>query len=163
MILIATIDENWALSRARQPLVQIPANNRFFQKETTGKTVLMGPHTLESFPGGQVVGGRNNIVLAPAAWKIPRTASHATSAEEVLALTKDIPSDDIYIIGGASIYESFLPYCTRAYITYVEYTYDADRYLMDLSKSDEWQLMDESEEQTYYDLIYYFRTYERIL
>lgn len=54
-----------------------------------------------------------------------------------------------------------MPYCSRAYITKVDYEYEADAYLEDLEKSDEWIMTHDSDEWTYYDLEYYFYQYKR--
>ena len=67
---------------------------------------------------------------------------------------------DIYIIGGQSIYEQFLPYCDTAHITYIDYAYQADTYLVNLEKEG-WIVTEESDEQTYFDLCYEFRKYRR--
>lgn len=161
MILIATVDENWALSCQKSPLVQIPADQRFFRKETEGKTVIMGYRTLLSLPGGQPVFGRENIVLAPAGMKLPGSVLHATSVPEVLSMLEGKDKEEVYVVGGAAVYEAFLPYCHMAHITMVEYSYRADRYLTDLEKEPGWRKTGESDEQTYYDLTYHFIKYEK--
>lgn len=161
MILIATVDENWALSFQKSPLVQIPADQRFFRKETQGKTVIMGYRTLLSLPAGQPVLGRENIVLAPAGIKLPGSILHATSVSEVLSLVQGKKADEIYVTGGAGIYEAFLPYCHMAHITMVEYSYRADCYLTNLEEEPGWRRTGESDEQTYYDLTYHFIKYEK--
>ena len=63
--------------------------------------------------------------------------------------------------GGASVYEQLLPYCDTAYITKVDYTYQADAYFPRLDEMENWTLTEDSEEQTYFDLEYYFQKYER--
>ena len=67
----------------------------------------------------------------------------------------------MFIIGGESIYSQFLPYCDIAHITYIDYEYKADRYMHNLDKDSNWQLVLESDEETYFDLVYYFRLYKR--
>lgn len=54
-----------------------------------------------------------------------------------------------------------LPYCDTAYVTKLNYTYDADTYFPNLDQMDEWEMVEESEEQTYFDLEYTFRVYKR--
>ena len=63
MNLIVAVDQNWAIGKDGRLLVNIPADRQLFMKETTGKTVVMGRKTLESLPGGQPLGKRENIVL----------------------------------------------------------------------------------------------------
>ena len=74
---------------------------------------------------------------------------------------KEYKDEDIYICGGASIYKQFLPYCDTAYITKVEREFSADSFFPDLDKDDEWEMTEESEEQTYFDNTFYFTTYRR--
>ena len=75
------------------------------------------------------------------------------------AYTKKYNSDDVYVIGGESIYRQMLPYCNTAYVTYIDYGYEADTFFPNLEENSDWRMAEESEEQTYFDLEYYFRTY----
>ena len=63
MNLIVAVDKNWAIGKENKLLVSIPADMKFFRQETTGKVVVMGRKTLESFPGGLPLKNRTNIVL----------------------------------------------------------------------------------------------------
>jgi dihydrofolate reductase len=71
--------------------------------------------------------------------------------------------EDVFVCGGDSIYEQLLPYCDTVYVTFLEKLYDADRRFQNLDKSSEWQLLEESDEQSYFDITYYFRKYGRHL
>ena len=75
---------------------------------------------------------------------------------------KKYDSEDIFVIGGESIYRQLLPYCTKAYITKIDHAYDADTYFPNLDERPEWKITADSEEQTYFDLEYYFYRYERV-
>ena len=63
MNLIVNADKNWAIGKDNRLLVSIPQDMKFFRETTTGKVVVMGRKTLESFPGGQPLKKRTNIVL----------------------------------------------------------------------------------------------------
>ena len=63
MNLIAAVDNNWAIGKNNQLLVRIPMDQKFFRETTTGKVVVMGRKTLESFPNGLPLKNRTNIVL----------------------------------------------------------------------------------------------------
>ena len=63
MNLIAAVDQNWAIGNKNEVLVRIPADQKFFRETTTGKVVVMGRKTLESFPNGLPLKNRTNIVL----------------------------------------------------------------------------------------------------
>lgn len=158
---IVAVDSNWAIGYNNQLLVSIPADMRFFKSETTNKVVVMGKNTLESLPGGKPLPNRTNIVVAlEKDYKVPG-ATVVNSIEEALEAVKEYDTDDVYIMGGASIYRQFLQYCDVAHVTKIDYAYRADVYFPNLDEDDEWQLVGDSEEQTYYDLEYRFLKYER--
>ena len=83
------------------------------------------------------------------------------SIEELLEELKNYPSEDIYIIGGESVYKQMLPYCDTAHITKIDMAYDADAYHPNLDADDAWQIAATSDEQVYFDLTYHFVKYER--
>ncbi|MDD7769689.1 dihydrofolate reductase [Suipraeoptans intestinalis] len=162
MNLIVAVDENWAIGKGNRLLVSIPQDMKFFRETTTGKVVVMGRKTLESFPGGQPLKNRVNIVLTRDAGFQAKGAVVCGSMEEVLEELKQYAEEDVYIIGGESIYRQFLPYCKKAYITKVFHKYDADTYFPDLDREEGWKMTQVGEEQTYFDLEYIFSIYERI-
>ncbi|MGF7142940.1 dihydrofolate reductase [Anaerotaenia torta] len=161
MNVIAAVDKNWAIGHRNQLLVSIPADMRFFRDETMGKVVIMGRNTLESFPGGQPLKNRRNIVISRKKDYRVKDADVVNSIEEALELVKDCPRENIYVIGGASIYRQMLQYCETAHITKIDYGYHADTYFPNLDQMEDWVLAEETEEQTYYDLTYTFCRYER--
>lgn len=161
MNLIAAVDRNWAIGNNNKLLVSIPADMWFFRETTTGKTVIMGRKTLESFPGGKPLANRTNIVVTANKTYAVDGAVVVHSVEEALEKVKGVPEEDLFVIGGESIYEQFLPYCTMAHITKIDFSYEADAYFPNLDELDGWSMTGISEEQTYYDLIYHFCRYEK--
>ena len=159
MNLIVAVDRNWAIGKDNKLLVSIPDDMKFFRDTTTGKVVVMGRKTLESFPNGKPLKNRVNIVLTRDANYSVDGAIIVHSEEELKEELTKYNSDDIYVIGGESIYRLLLDQCKLAFVTYVDYAYDADTYFPNLDEMDDWKLTDESEEQTYYDIEFYFRTY----
>ena len=159
MNLIANVDQNWAIGKNNQLLVKIPADMKFFREMTTGKVVVMGRKTLESFPNGLPLKNRTNIVLTHDKTYQVKDAIVVYSMEELREKLKDYDSKDIYIIGGESIYRQLVDECDVAHITKVDYAYDADAYFPNLDEKPEWKITQDSEEQTYFDLIYYFLKY----
>jgi len=83
------------------------------------------------------------------------------SVEELLKVCDQYPSEDVYIIGGESVYRQLLPYCDTAHITKIDYAYQADAFFPDLDKAPDWEITAESGEQTYFDIPYEFVKYER--
>lgn len=161
MNIIAAVDTNWAIGSKGQLLVSIPHDQKRFREMTLGKVIVMGRKTFESLPGGQPLYGRVNLVLSRDTQYRVKGASVCHSLEEALCFLEAYPPEDIYIIGGSSIYEQFLPLCGRAEVTWIDFVYDADAYFPDLDKLPGWEMTQESEEQTYFDLCYTYRTYEK--
>jgi len=162
MNLIAAVDQNWAIGNKNQLLVKIPADQKFFRETTTGKVVVMGRKTLESFPNGLPLKNRTNIVLTRDKKYEVKDAIVLHSLEELREELKKYPSEDIYVIGGETIYRQLLDDCDVAHITKVEFAYDADAYFPNLDELPEWKITADSEEQTYFDLEYYFYKYEKV-
>ena len=162
MNLIAAVDENWAIGKNNQLLVSIPADMKFFRTTTTGKVVVMGRKTLESFPNGLPLKNRTNIVLThDKSYKV-KDAIIVYSMDELWEELKKYDSDDIYVIGGESIYRQLVDACDVAHITKIDFAYDADAYFPNLDEKTDWELTADSEEQTYLDLIYHFLKYEKV-
>ncbi len=161
MNIIAAVDSNWAIGLNNNLLVNIPSDKKLFKELTTGKVVLGGRKTMEGLPGGTTLGGRINVVLTSKEDYSYSDAVIVHNMEEALEYLKQYNDEDIYIIGGEQVYKEFLPYCNKAYITKIDYSYQADSFMENLDKSDEWHMTMTSDEQTYYDLEYYFTIYER--
>ena len=162
MNLIAAVDKNWAIGNKNELLVKIPADQKFFRETTTGKVVVMGRKTLESFPNGLPLKNRTNIVLTRDMNYNVKDAIVIHSLEELREELKKYPKEDIYIIGGETIYRQLLDECDVAHITKIEFAYDADAYFPNLDELPEWKITADSEEQTYFDLEYFFYKYERV-
>ena len=161
MNLIVAVDSNWAIGKENKLLVSIPQDMKFFRETTKGKVVAMGRKTLESFPGGQPLKNRVNVVLTTDKnYKVKDTVI-VHSVEEMAEELKKYDSEDIYVIGGESIDRQLRPYCTKAYGTKIDHAYDADTYFPDLDADPEWEMTKISDEQTYFDLEYVFAIYER--
>lgn len=161
MNLIVAVDKNWAIGCNNKLLTSIPADMKFFRETTTGKVVVMGRKTLESFPGGQPLKNRTNIVLtSDKSYKV-KDGIVVHTIEALQERLKEYPSKDIFIIGGESVYRQMLPQCKIAYVTKIDYAYAADTYFPNLDEKEEWVLTGITEEQTYFDLEYAYARYEQ--
>ena len=161
MNLIVNVDSNWAIGYRGKLLVSIPEDMKFFRSETTGKVVVLGRKTLDTFPGGQPLKNRTNIILTRNPNYQVKGAIICHSVEEVLEELKKYNSEDVYIICGDSIYKVFLPYCDVAHVTRTDHVYDADAWFPNLEEDPAWVLTGESEEKTYFDVEFRFWRYER--
>lgn len=161
MKMIVAVDKNWGIGKNNDLLVSIPADMKMFRTETSGRVVVMGRKTLESFPGGLPLKNRTNIVLSGNPDYQVKGAIVVHSLQELLEEIKKYPKDQVYCIGGDSVYKMLLPYCDTAQVTKIDFAYEADRYFPNLDEMPQWQVAAESEEQTYFDLEYRFVRYER--
>lgn len=161
MNLIVAVDKNWAIGYQNKLLISIPEDMRFFRDETTNKVVIMGRNTLETFPGGRPLKNRLNVVITSKPDFVVNDAVVVHSVKEALEAVKDYKSEDVYIIGGASIYEQMLEYCDVAHVTKIDYAYHADTYFPNLDENPQWMIEAESDERTYYDIEYTFYKYIR--
>ena len=162
MNIIVAVDRNWAIGYKNKLLNSIPEDMKFFKESTTGKVVVMGRRTLDSFPGGKPLKNRTNVVLTGDKGFERAGAVVFHSIPEALEYLKAYASEDIYVIGGESIYRQMLPYCDTAHVTWMDYGYEADTYFPNLDEDKEWVLAADSGERTYFDLPYEFRLYKRL-
>ena len=125
MNIIVAVDKNWAIGKDNKLLVSIPADMKMFRQETTGKVVVMGRKTLESFPNGLPLKNRTNIVLTGNKDYNVKDAIIVHTVEELLEEIKKYPSEEVYCIGGDSVYKQLLPYCDTAHVTKIDFAYEA--------------------------------------
>ena len=130
--IIAAVGKNNELGKNNDLIWHFKEDMQFFKKTTTGSTVVMGRKTFESLP--KALPNRRNIVISKNKDYSAEGAEVADSIESALELTKN---DNVFIIGGASIYKAFLPYAKDIYLTEIEAEYpDADTYFPTFPKSD---------------------------
>ncbi len=158
---IVAVDENWAIGSKGSLLVRIPADQKMFRQETTGKVVILGRKTLDTFPAGQPLKNRTNIILSRDRSLTVEGATVVHSVEELLEAIKEYGGDSVYNIGGESVYKLLLPYCDTVHVTKIDHAYEADAYFPNLDADDAWEVTEESDEQVYFDLTYHFVKYER--
>ena len=161
MNLIVAVDKNWGIGYQNKLLNSIPEDMKYFRETTTGKVVVMGRKTLESFPNGLPLKNRTNIVITGDHTYKAKDAIIVHSIEEALEELKKYDTNDIYVIGGESIYRQLLPYCDVAHVTRTDHAYEADAWFPNLEEDPEWELTGESDEKTYFDLEFRFCRYER--
>ena len=136
---------------------------KFFRETTTGKVIVMGRKTLESFPNGMPLKNRTNIVLTSNKDYRVKDAIIVHTLEELHKELEKYNSEDVYVIGGESVYRQLLPYCDTAYITKIDHAFQADTFFPNLDEMENWEMTQVSEEQTCFDLEYMFTKYENRL
>ena len=161
MIAVVAADKNWASGYKGDLLVRIPNDMKMFRKLTTGNVIVMGRKTLESFPNGQPLPNRVNIVMTKNPDYKAKGCVIVHSEEELMEELKKYPDKEIFLIGGASIYEQFLPMCEEVYVTKIDFAYQADCHFPNLDEMEEWEMYEEGEEETFFSIEYYFNKYRR--
>ncbi len=158
---IVAVDSNWAIGNKGKLLVSIPADQKNFRNITMGNTIVYGRKTLETFPQQVVLPGRDNIILSTREDYAVKNARVAHSKEELLDMVGGLNSDEVFIIGGSSVYNEFIDECDTAIVTFIDKEYQADSYFPNLDEDPNWEMVDESDEQVYFDITYTYRTYKR--
>lgn len=124
--MIVAVDEIRAIGKNNQLLWHLPEDLKRFKELTTGHTVVMGENTYYSI-GKPLPNRKNIIVTLNQNLELPGcVVTH--SIEEALQKAKEMEEEEVFIIGGASIYKQFLPLIERLYLTLVQGTHDADTF-----------------------------------
>lgn len=161
MNLIVAVDENWGIGLADDLQFRIREDLRHFRALTLGKTVVLGRKTLQTFPNGRPLKDRQNFILSTRpGYEVPGAEVFA-SVDALVARCRQLDSESIFVIGGASVYQALIGSCDRAYVTKVRASRPADRYFPDLDRLPDWRLVESSAVQTENDLQFQFLVYEK--
>lgn len=137
-------DKNWGIGKNNSLMFSIPKDMKFFRETTLGKTVVMGGNTLRSFPAGKPLKNRTNIVLSRG--QVRDDCLIVPDLETLKAeMRRRAEAEDLYVIGGASVYAALLPYCGEALVTKVEADGGADTFFPDLDKDENFVCADAGE------------------
>ena len=131
--IIVAIAENNAIGKDNQLLWHIPDDLKRFKRLTTGHTIIMGKNTWESLPNHPLP-NRRNIVITDNPCDHFEGAEMVTSIEDALALCRS--TEENFVMGGASIYQQFLPITDRLYLTKVHKAFDGDTFFPELNLLD---------------------------
>lgn len=163
MNLIVAVDENWGIGKDGDLLEKISEDLKYFKQKTTGKTVVMGRVTFDSLPNRKPLPNRKNIVLSRSKEINAEGITLCGSIEELLKEIESEESNNIFVMGGAKIYELLLPYCKKAYITKIYKKYEADRHFKNLDEESSWKIKEKSEMMYKNEEIsFQFLVYERV-
>lgn len=156
---IVSVSPDWGIGKDNHLLFRISADLKRFRQLTAGKTVIMGRATLATLPGGAPLKDRNNIILSSDPSFHPEGALVCRSPEEALAAAAGFPTEDVFVIGGESVYRTFLSHCERIYVTRIWSDAAADRFFPDLDRLG-WPRLEESPLQEESGLRFQYVTYE---
>jgi dihydrofolate reductase len=135
------VNKKWAIGKDGELMYSLPGDMRFFRETTKGKNVIMGRKTLDSFPGGAPLKNRVNIVIS----RNSDERDVIWVKDPIEALCKANNKDDTFLIGGASVYEQLIDYCTEAYVTIIEDYSDGDSYFPNLEEREGWEVYEKSD------------------
>ena len=153
-------DREWGIGKANGLMFSLPKDMKFFRETTKGKVVVMGMNTLRSFPNGKPLKNRTNIVLCPS--DVDEDVITVHSLEELLQEVKKYQQDDVFVIGGASVYKLLIPYCSEVLVTKVDVAGGADVFVPNLDKDENFRLVYESEPEEDNGYMIRFCTYKNI-
>lgn len=131
--LIAAMSDNRVIGIANRLPWKLPADMKWFRRQTLGKPIVMGRKTFESF-GARPLPGRTNIVVTSDLNYRSEGCLVAHDIEAALRLAGDVP--EVMIIGGASFYAQTLPRAQRIYLTVVHHAFDGDAWFPAIDAND---------------------------
>lgn len=155
---IVAVDEGWGIGQKGDLLVRVSADLRRFKALTTGHPVILGRKTLQTFPGGRPLPGRENIIMSTTMDAAPEGAKLFRTLDDVLVYAPE----DAFVIGGASVYRELLPYCHRVYVTKLHKTFPADAWFPSLDGDREWEITESEGPLEEGGLSFTYVTYERV-
>lgn len=157
--LIVAMAQNRAIGINNKMPWHLSADLKRFKKLTSGHSVIMGRKTFESLPGGPLP-NRRNIILSETLNPVPKGCEKVESIAEALRLTNQ--EQEVFVIGGGSIYEQFLPLADKLYLTIIEADFEADTYFPFINYND-WELTEKvvMDNDLQSGFVYRFETYER--
>ncbi|MCR4911481.1 MAG: dihydrofolate reductase [Bacilli bacterium] len=161
VIAILNCDLEWGIGKRNGLLFHLPLDMKFFKETTEGHTVCMGENTLLSFPKSKPLKNRTNIVLSQDPTHNYEGVINIHSFDEfVKTILEKGQNEDIFIIGGASIYRQMLPYCHKVYLTKVHAIGGAEVFFPNLDELDNFVIEEEKPPLMDGDIEIQFVTYK---
>jgi dihydrofolate reductase len=155
--IIVAVSEDWGIGKDNELLWHISEDLKRFKRLTTGKTVIMGKKTWESLPR-RPLPGRKNIVLTDNPAESIENAITSYSIKD--SVSKCTPGEEVFIIGGGSIYRQFMPLADKLYITHVHKKAPADIYFPEIDLKI-WKVTEEEEFLSDEGIPYTYTIYSR--
>ena len=142
---ILCVDKKFGIGKKNDLLFHLPQDMAFFREKTNGHAVAMGENTLLSFPNQKPLPKRTNIVLSQDKSHNYEGVINVHDFQEFLRLIKDYSKEDVYVIGGASIYHQTLPYVDGVYLTKVDADGGAELFFDNIDEIETFECISESE------------------
>lgn len=158
MNFIVAVDNNYAIGKNGGLIYSLPSDLAYFKKMTSGKVVVMGDKTYLSLPK-RPLPNRINIVLTMGNNEYDGAIT-VRNLKELKSVLKQYNSDDVFVIGGASVYNLLMDNCKKAYITKINASRPADTYIRNVEQEGHWKLIQQSENMHENDLDFCFCVFE---
>ena len=143
---IVVVDQNWAIGCEGGLLFSLPTDMKRFRSLTIDGTVILGRKTLDSFPGGRPLPRRRNIVITRKVDFDREGCEIVPSPQAALEAAAGTEEEQLWVIGGGSVYTALLPRCKRVYLTKVDAAAkEADTFFPNLEKLPGWEIESVSE------------------
>jgi len=155
MFIVASVDRNWAIGKNGDLLYRIPVDLANFSALTQEKTIVYGRKTLDTFPDGKPLKGRTNVILTR---DEKFSCGDATIIHDLKEL-EQFKTNDVYIVGGESLYNQLYEQCYYAFVTHIDESQpDSDAFFPNLPEKG-WKEITHSATLTYNGIPYWFATY----
>lgn len=155
--LIVAMDNNCLIGKENDLPWRLPADLQYFKQTTTGHTIVMGRKTFESI--GKPLPNRNNVILTGNKDYHHEGVKVIHSIDELVSLEGE---SELFVIGGATVYEQTMHVATRLYVTHIDEVFEGDTYFPEIDSS-VWREVSRKQgvkdEKNPY--AYYFTVYER--
>lgn len=161
MNLIVAADSRWGIGKNGGLLADLPTDMKYFREHTRDRVVVMGRKTLESLPGKKGLPKRVNFVLTSNPDFEAERCTVVHSEDELWEAVSEYEPDDVFLIGGATLYNRFYKYCDKLYVTKIDADLDADTFIVDFDKDPDFEIISESEPVTENGLTYRFVIYKK--
>ena len=155
---IVVVDKNWGIGKNNDLLFKLTKDMAFFKEKTMGKVMVMGGNTLLSLPGQKPLKGRTNIVISDVFKR--DDVIMAETLPELLDILTNYNTEDLFVMGGAMLYRTLLPYCDTVYATKVDADGGAQVFYENLDKLENWSCVYESEPEQDGEYTIRFTTYK---
>lgn len=132
LTLIAAVGKNNELGKDNELIWHIPEDMKFFKEQTINKKIILGRKTLESLPG--LLPKRIHLVLTHQKLKETENLKVYNNIDDLLNYLNTL-DEEVMVIGGAKIYEEFLPYTDKVILTEIEDSSKADTYFPSLKET----------------------------
>lgn len=157
MYIFATVDQNWAIGKNGARLYPIPIDRVYFNESTKSRYIVYGRNSIPTISGyADTNMGQRHIILTH---DTSFTQQNATIIHSITELDA-FPTDDVYIVGGASVFQQLYRHCKYAFLTRVEsVTLDSDAFFPRIDQRDNWIPIEQTSVMHYQGLPFRFVTY----